>query len=325
MLPTFFVVGAAKAGTTSLYRYLGDHPDVFVPRVKEPFFFSFMEENPVFQGPHDEDTNESIVTDPDTYTRLFDNAEEVQERGDFSCSYVYFTRTAERIKEAVPDAKIIIMLRDPVRRAFSHHLQFHMLGHDTVSFEEALAEEKRRDEANWRWHYQLRDQSRYYEQVRQYVETFAANQVHILLFEDFVGDTRNAIKDVARFLDVDTAFYDDYDFTRHNATKLPKNDLIHRLFRTRNSLRRIFRWVTPLSLRQWAADFVTNHNYDRDQIPSLSEDVEQRLREEFRGDVERLEALIDRDLSMWKGGRDADAASSRSTSTRTSRSAPSAR
>lgn len=303
MLPTFFVVGAAKAGTTSLYRYLGDHPEVFASPTKEPFFFSFMREAPNFQGPHDEDVNASIVTDYDEYTSLFCEAHQEQARGDFSNSYLYFRRSAARIADYIEKPKIIIMLRDPVRRAFSHYLQHRMLGHESRSFEEALALEEKRREQNWRWHYQYRRQGRYYKQVRTYLNTFGNPRVKIFLFENFVEETRRTMRRIAGFLNVDERFYDDYTFQTHNATKLPKSEVLHCLFRRENAFRQMMRMLTPLTFRRWAADFLESLNYSRDQKPSLDPNTERELRREFHSTLGQLEDLIDKDLSAWKKKR----------------------
>ncbi|MCS4034096.1 hypothetical protein GGQ02_002496 [Salinibacter ruber] len=300
MLPTFFAVGAAKAGTTSLYHYLGDHPGVFVSSVKEPFFFSFMNETPHFQGPYDDAINQDIVTDVTRYRELFEDTSEEKERGEFSNSYLYFHRSANRIREWVPDAKILIMLRDPARRAFSHYLQARMLGHEHLSFEAALSQENERQRQNWRWHYQYRDQSRYAESVRQYLDIFGEKQVRCILFDDFVKDTRRTMKGIAKFLGVDSTFYAGYDFKTYNETKHPKSELVHRLFRGKNILRKAFRLLMPIQLRQWAADLLNEFNYSRDEKPDLRSETELRLRKEFQEDIEKLEDVIQRDLSAWK-------------------------
>jgi hypothetical protein len=300
VLPTFFAVGAAKAGTTSLYRYLGSHPEIFVSPVKEPFFFSFMDEDPHFEGPHDDEINQDIITDPHRYRRLFDEATAEQERGEFSNSYLYFLRSAPRIREWVPDAKILIMLRDPVRRAFSHYLQGRMLGHEHLSFEEALAREEKREAQNWRWHYQYRDQSRYAEAVQTYLDRFGREQVHVVIFDDFVTDTRQTVRQIARFLGVNEDFYDSYEFSRHNETVLPRSEVIHTLFQSENVIRKIARALTPLSFRRWMADFVKSLNYGQEQKPTLDPDTEMELQKEFRADVKQLEDLIGRDLTAWK-------------------------
>lgn len=300
MLPTFFVVGAAKAGTTSLFRYLNDHPNVYAPSVKEPFFFSFMNKDLDFKGPFDHEVNASTITNFDEYENLYCEARGTQERGDFSNSYLYFPRSAERIDEHVDDPKIIIMLRDPVRRAFSHYLQCRMLGHESRSFEEALALEEQRRAQNWRWHYQFREQSRYFAQVKTYLDVFGQQRVHIELFEDFVSNTRLTMRRLAAFLEIDADFYSDYTFKTYNATKLPKNEIIHRLFRRENVARRIVRTVTTVALRRWASRLVKSFNYSRDQRPRLDPETEEKLRREFLPDVEKLEDLIDEDLSEWK-------------------------
>ena len=115
ILPNFFIVGAPRAGTTSLYRYLRRHPQVFMPAVKEPHFFANINPDP-------DQRHLFPAMDEGQYVRLFRGALHYRAIGEASPSYLVTKGAAERIKARVPNAKIIMLLRDPTERAFSHYL-----------------------------------------------------------------------------------------------------------------------------------------------------------------------------------------------------------
>ena len=300
-LPTFLIVGAAKAGTTSLYHYLGDHPDVFTSPIKEPFFFSFMKETPDFRGPYDEEINASIITDWAEYIALFKEAEEEQIRVEASNAYLYFSeRTAPRIREYLGSPKILISLRNPVHRAFSHYRQFLMLGHENRPFEGMLELEEERERRNWRWHYQLIQQSLYYEDVNRYINTFGRENVHILFFKDFVEKTSREMKKIASFLSIDPNFYIDYEFEVHNQSGVPRSKFLHQLLRGSNWVKEVTRPFTPNWLRGKLATFLESMNYDSTKAPILKCKTERQLYQRFREDIDKLEQLLQRDLSAWR-------------------------
>lgn len=183
MLPNFLIVGAAKSGTTSLYNYCTQHPEIFMSPVKEPYFFSFINIKPNFKGPYDQKTNEKeIICDIKEYERLFENVNNERAIGECSNSYLYFRNTAKIIKRYIPHCKIIIILRNPVERAYSHYLQHVMLGHEDQTFEVALEKEEERKKNNWRWHYHYVGQGLYYCQVKRYLNQFGKDKIAIYIY-----------------------------------------------------------------------------------------------------------------------------------------------
>lgn len=296
--PDFLVVGAAKAGTTSIYNYLKQHPEIYMSEVKEPFFFSFYGKKPTFNGPHDAEFNHSVITGLADYQKLFAGAGNGKVRGECSNSYLYFSHSADNIKKHIPNCKIIIILRNPVDRAFSHYLQCKMLGQETLSFEDALAAEAEREQNNWRWHYQFTKQSLYFQQVKKYYETFHKDQIFVGLFDDLKKDTAVFFKDLLQFLNV-SEINPQANFAAHNRTGLPKSQTIHNFLRSSGKLKQLTRPFTSDKLRGKIYHFLQNHFYNYDDKPVINPETAQRLNHFFKEDILKLQQLIDRDLSHW--------------------------
>ena len=116
-MPTFLVIGAPKSGTTSLYHYVGQHPDIFVSPVKEPRFFAFEGMTLDFRGPGDEELNASAVTSIEDYEALFQGRSTEKAIGEMSHLYLYCEGTASRIRRRIPDLKLVAVLRHTAREA----------------------------------------------------------------------------------------------------------------------------------------------------------------------------------------------------------------
>ncbi|HCI81284.1 MAG TPA: sulfotransferase, partial [Ktedonobacter sp.] len=135
MKPNFFIIGAARSGTSSLDRYLSQHPEIYITPKKETHFFAHDLIPSNFTGPGDERLNNSLIRDEKQYAQLFaDTTKKVV--GESSAFYLCFPEVAERIAQAVPDAKIIVILREPVDRTYSAHTFLSRDGRETLSFEE---------------------------------------------------------------------------------------------------------------------------------------------------------------------------------------------
>src|SRR3954452_17434204 len=121
-MPNFLIVGAAKSGTTSLYYYLKQHPQVFVSPVKEPKFFAYEGEKVVYRGPGDAENNRRLVNNLADYRALFGGANGAKAIGEASPVYLYSPKACERIRHYLPDAKLFVILRDPAERAYPSFL-----------------------------------------------------------------------------------------------------------------------------------------------------------------------------------------------------------
>jgi Sulfotransferase family len=222
--PNFFLVGAAKAGTTSAYAYLSQHPQVFFPHVKEPHFFTQV------RTTRAQRRFVEVITDRSEYLRLFRGANGFNVVGDASPSYLWHPEVARRIRARVPEAKIAIILRDPVERAHSHYLMDYREGIQDLDFYDALVRDMNRREKAWGISSLYYELGQYAQQVKRYFETFRRRQVGVFFFEDFRRDVKGALKKLLQFLELDIAALDRIDTSKmHNAYAEPRNEVMRYL------------------------------------------------------------------------------------------------
>ena len=288
MLPNFIIVGAPKAGTTSLYHYLSEHPEVFMSEPKEVNFFSRKEIEA--QGLYYADFK---AKDMESYEQLFDGVKHEKAVGEGSVSYLFYPNTPQKIKDVLPDVKIIILLRDPVERAFSHYLMDLRLGLVDMSLESIVSGEVNNEKSRL-FYQQYIELGLYYEQVKRYLNIFGKEQVKIYLQEDLRAKGNNVITDLYAFLGVDETYRPDMA-RQHNTFSMPKKNMIGNLY-TSNFMRVLVRNIVPDKLKNIMKGFV----FDNKPKPVLPPETKRKLQELYLGDIEKLEKLIDRDLSAWK-------------------------
>lgn len=297
-MPDFLIVGAAKAGTTTLYKALKAHPDVFMSPMKEPHYFSFVRSPPAFKGPHDKAINTiEVVSSQSAYEQLFKGSENALAVGEASNSYLFFPDAAFQIKKVIPNCKIIIMLRDPVERTFSHYRQAYALGHETLGFNEALQMEKERKRLGWRWHYQYREQSFYTDSVKRFYDLFERKNVLIVRFEELCN-LSNLMRKVYTFLDVDPSF-SGYDQKAKNVTTLPRNRLLQRWMREESFMRQLAHSLLPATLRKSLFKNVASLNRGKRFNIEMDDSLRSELKNYFICDIEELALLTNKDFSDW--------------------------
>lgn len=293
-VPDIIVIGAARSGTTSLYTYLQQHPQVYMSPLKETDFFAHEGETVDYQGPADAYAyNRDTVTDAAQYRQLFADRMPGQVAGEASPMYLYFSaRAAERIHHHAPDAKLIAIFRNPVDRAYSDFLNMVRLGWEPVhDFARALAAEDERIANHWSPYYHYRAKGFYAQQLSDYLERFDRTQMRFYLFEDLLEDTAALMNDVFTFVGVDPRISID-TARRHNRSGLPKSRLLHRLF-THPVAEGLMRG--PLrTVRTTLRDWNTKH-----EKPPLSPIIRAELQDTYRDDIHALQDLLDRDLSHW--------------------------
>ncbi len=182
-LPNFLIIGAAKSGTTSLYVYLMQHPEIYMSPVKETHFFSFDSESKMTKGPGD--PIHKAITDFNEYQALFDGVTDEKAIGEASTSYLYRPEAPGRIHKILPDAKLIAILRNPADRAFSAYMHVVRDERETAKdFAEALSYEENRKAAGWEpiWHFT--SVGHYYEHLKRYYDLFHPDQIKVYLHED---------------------------------------------------------------------------------------------------------------------------------------------
>jgi hypothetical protein len=294
--PDLFIVGAPKCGTSALHQYLGDHPRIFMSRKKEPWFFA--------------DDLPRFVTTLEEYTALFSDATDRHLAvGESSASYLRSNAALHRIRDFSPDARIVVMVRDPVGLVHSYHSQqLLILNEDETDFERAwrLQEDRRRGEHIPRSCRSPRfllyaEVARLGEQVERLLEIFERRRVKLIVFDDFVSDTRLVYEDVLEFLDVPSD--DRRDFPRVNPSQVARSRLLARLGRRPPQV--LLRPYLRLKKRRGWGDlgltvWLNRVNAREVERPPLKTSFRLELIEEFRDDVDRLARLLDRDLSHWQ-------------------------
>ncbi len=298
--PNFIVIGAGRCGTTSLHYYLGQHPDVFVSALKEPNYFAFDPDLEAVQGHGDPaDGDLYPVRTEREYLDLFASRGDASVVGEVSPLYFYTSGTAERIHGAVPDARIIAVLRDPAERAYSGYMKYVRDGAESRSFEQAVEDElegRTPSSRRGRWHY-LR-MGYYARCLAPYFERFPRDRIAVYFFEDLKRDTEGTLTEIFRFLEVDDLFEPDCSI-RYNASGVPKSRLLHRLLRDTS----IARWAKKRLLQpgrtRWLAPVLRlqTGNLEKPMLPPVMRDM---LLELYREDVRELETMLDRDLGHWR-------------------------
>ena len=296
ILPNFLIVGAAKCGMTSLYYYLKQHPDVFMSNPKEPdFFFAQFSKIPT-NGIGDNCQN--IVQNFDEYCRLFEHAVGKKAIGESSHTNLYYCRkTIPLIKQYLGDPKIIIILRNPVERAFAAYAELTLEGREFLPLEEALGQEPKRIAQGWRptWYYQ--DLGFYAHQVKAYFDNFSA--VKVCLFDDLKREPATLIQDIFRFLEVDATFRPDIT-ANYNISGVPRLKLFKSLFRRNPPLQGI---VSFLGKTIFTEDGWTGL---REKLKAkllvkttMKPETKHDLENLYRDDIAKLQSLIGRDLTHW--------------------------
>jgi hypothetical protein len=275
--PNFFLVGAAKSGTTSLYGLLAAHPEIFLSPLKEPHFFSTFDVGRRAARLH------RIVREEQRYRELFRDATTEPVVGEGSTSYLWDPEAPGRIAQAAPGAKIVAILREPVDRAYSHYLNDVRQGFETRTFLDAVRQELEHPGAQ-RWPSVYVGFGRYGEQLPRYLDRF--DDVLVLFFEQFVADAPGQTRRVLEFLGVDRDHVP-VETAHGNAYARPRNELARRLFGFA-PLRLAVRAVVPPSLRPAGRRLV----WKRDEKQPIDPRAHALLDDVFRSDVRRVAELL---------------------------------
>lgn len=296
-MPNFLIIGAAKAGTTSLYEYLKMHPQVYMSPRKETRFFAVYQEELNYRGPGDL-TRYYFVRDLNSYRALFEGVTNEIAIGEASPWYLYLPQAARRIKEHIPDVKLIAILREPVARAYSHF--WHSIRENIepiTDFEEAIAAEDNRIKNNWSQHWHYKQRGLYYAQLKHYYELFKAEQIKVCLYDDLVNDPVSLMRDIYRFLGVDDRFIPNVS-QKHNVAAVPKNYTLARLLKRSHPVKSLFSsFILTPKLRSLLKNYLLKLNH-RSQ-PKLKPEMRNKLLDEYREDILKLQNLLERDLSSW--------------------------
>ena len=304
-LPTFLVAGAARSGTTGLVEGLRSHPRVFVTDPKEPHYFAFHRTGAHFTAPGDEHTiNRVSVTDRDAYLALYPQQHDYLSLGDGSVSTLYYHQ--EALPEVVamnPAMRLVVMLREPVERAFSSHQYMRARGLEPVEdFLEAVGREQERKDAGWHhiWHYT--SMSYYADALEALYDTFPREQVGVWFYDDLNRDYEATVSEVLRFIGAPPVAGEASGVPRVNVSGQPRFAPVHRAIGWATGNERIRTFVKEHTSYRFR-ERIRRSVLQSDPLPTAAR---RELAPRFVADLQRVRALLgaqrpgaDRRLPSW--------------------------
>ncbi|MEQ8753038.1 MAG: sulfotransferase domain-containing protein [Coleofasciculus sp. G1-WW12-02] len=286
-LPNFLVIGAAKAGTTTVYQYLKQHPQIYMSPRKEPHFFS------------KNGTKDYPIPTLEDYQALFQGASDEIAIGEASTSYLTHPQAAERIQYHIPNAKLIAILRDPANRTYSLYIMLLMLGVRKLS---SYTHQEIIDD----FHYIVKKRSGlirggfYYSHLQRYYSLFPAKQIKLGLFQNLKDNPDELMEDIFNFLGIDSSFTINKSFGSANKGGIPRNKRIDSFIK---KIKPIYHTLSPIISQRWSnkiyKTYVDLRNQNLEQPPKLPHEIRQQLIEVYREDILKLQDLLQRDLSIW--------------------------
>lgn len=298
-LPDFFVVGAPKCGTTALHEYLRRHPQLFMPSQKELHYFG----SDLSRLPSQ--------LDETAHSALFAGCDGAERVGETCIWALYSTQAAREIASAVPGARAVVMLREPVEMMYALHSEFlyHRI-EDEWDFGRALDAEAERRRGRRLPHgdlyppaiYFYRDVATFAPQVRRYRDALRQERVHVILFDDLCRDPAAEYGRLLAFLGVGGDFVPSMEVI--NPNKRFRSPALQRFLNDPDSAaRRLSRVLFPFPVpRARMAEAAARWNFRYGPRRPMDSSLRRRLRREFEPAVRELAAVIRRDLSHWLDG-----------------------
>jgi hypothetical protein len=312
-LPNFLIVGAPKAGTTSLYHYLDQHPQIFMSPIKEPNYFAseirpenfsdelrtqvakdLLELQEYLDSPMQEKRFGGLVSQWEDYLRLFQGAQGEKAIGEASVCYLWSKTAAANIRAKIPGAKVIMILRNPAEVAFSLYLQSVSNGLVRGSFRTMLQDSQLCSKERFSLLYPFLELGLYYEPVKRFLELFPRENVLILWYEQYQARQLETLANIFRFLNVDTSFVPETS-QRYLEPAIPRFAAVSHSLKKYGAWQRVGNW-TPTMLRPFWRRLVFRQ---RGSVVMDKKDKEW-LYEYYREDIRELSNLVGRDLTAWQ-------------------------
>lgn len=310
--PNFFVIGVVKGGTTSLHNYLAQHPDVYLPPIKETNHFARKDIQPEhFLKGYAQDVKIDLdayinsgmkepihiahVNEDRHYEALFSKVRTEKAIGEISNSYMICPSAASEIHAFNPRAKILVMMRNPIRRAWSQYLMnLREAKSDAQDFIKEIQEDHASTLKGWGVNHQYLELGKYSGQLKRYIHLFGKENVLPLFFEDFKSYPEASLKQICSFLNIDEDF--SFDFSeKSNTSSLPRNVVLNKIL-VESGIISTAKRLTPKKLRQKMASVL----YTDKNMPELSEEDSDWLRDYYMDEVRNLSELLGVDVvSKW--------------------------
>lgn len=290
-LPNFIIFGAPKCGSTSLCNYLNQHPEIYISKKKEPNFFLY-DQNEI-----NESTGE--VNSLEYYEHFFaKNPQKVQNEkalGEASISYLSNEKSPHRIHHKIPDVKLIAILRNPIDRLYSQYLFYRRIDAELKqTFQEALIADQKGEYSK-----SYLNDGFYGKYLPPYFELFPADNIKIILFEDFVTDTVKVLQEIYRFLDVNDNFTADVA-AKDAVSGIPRSRKLYNFVHQPNPLKTVIKSVIKPFIPDIKRRLLWTKAVETTlKKPQMTLGDRQKLLEIYRDDILSLQKLINRDLSAW--------------------------
>ncbi|HEC65573.1 MAG TPA: sulfotransferase [bacterium] len=280
-LPNFLIIGAAKAGTTSLYYYMKQHPQIFMSKIKEVNYFAY-------EGPNTKTflgelaVNDFDITTYEEYIDLFKEVRNESVIGEASPIYLESLVSADRIRKLLPKAKLLVILRNPIEKAFSDYTMAVRNCRQTLGIEEALVEESHHVQVGF-----------YYDKLKRYFDLFPRNQIKVCLYDDLKRDTLSLVQEIYDYLDVDNDF--EPDLSHKNVGGFPKNKALNSIL-VKIGRNNLIKTITP----NWLSDiYHVIYNKNLEKKIELPQNIRTNLIYLYEEDILKVQDLIQRDLESW--------------------------
>lgn len=293
LLPNFLIIGAGKAGTTALHQYLGEHPEIFMTKPKEPRFF-LVWENLERMRLHEVE-NRLVYNRYDTiekYSELFIEGKNYAARGESSPQYLANPYCAAKIKKLIPDVKIIAILRNPVDRAFSHYLTYKNWRTEKKTFEEAVNEELKNGRINFVQEMRYLSYGKYAGQIKPYLNLFSPEQIRIYLYDDLKKDSAGILKDIFHFLGVNEDFVPNLQ-NKHNVSLI-------RRYSSNSKMDKLLVYAQKGFIKfkiSFLERAVRNYRFYK---PEFKPETREKLISFYKDEISALEKILNKDLSHWR-------------------------
>lgn len=276
MLPNFIIAGTEKSGTSSLVFYLREHSSIYIPSIKEIYFFN-----------NESNFNKGI----EWYEKWFSGWSGEKAVGECTPLYMYDPICSKKIADLFPEIKLIFILRNPVDRAYSNYWHQVRAGREFQPFEESLKKSRNRiikNKYNSR-HYSYLDKGFYYIQLRRFMDRFSREQIHVIKFDDLIKYSEETLNRIYSFLEVEPKKKHRSINTIKNKTKLPRSRYIQYAARKVFGISFIFKAISRININLGFEDY-----------PPMTTKTKKYLINYFTEDINRLEALTGINFSLWK-------------------------
>jgi len=291
--PNFFILGSAKCGTTALYEVLKNHPDIYFPLIKEPQFFC----------------NEKLYAKGiDFYLKTyFSDVKDYKAIGEATPHYLYYEKVAKRISNDLPEKnhRFIIILRNPVKRAYSLYWNMVKEGYETLSFTDAVEAESERLkdpmlEKMGTLKYMYLNSGFFGKEIDAYLKYFSKDKFLILFQEDLIKSPEKVYDSIFKFLNIKDIDISEESKVNHNEAAMPRFKKLHAFLRGKSGFKRLLGKLLPVNLKYLIVTKLINTNMKKENYPKLDQELEIKLKKHFLADIIRLEEITGRNLDHWK-------------------------